>query len=223
MYICGMNLSHVLAIIKKDIDIELRQKYAIGGTFLFAITSAYIIYKSFGELKPMEWNILVWIIVLYAGLNAIVKTFIQEKKETYLYYYTLFGPLEVIVAKLIYNYLFTLFLSFTVIGVFTVLLGNPIKDVSLFMKALLLGALGISSVFTFVSSVSGSSSSSSTMMSILSLPLVLPSVLIMERTTAVAMRLINDSEIYEDLVILGGIDLLLIGMIILIFPGLWKE
>tara|TARA_R110000737_G_scaffold352935_1_gene401214 strand:- start:2348 stop:2461 length:114 start_codon:yes stop_codon:yes gene_type:complete len=37
------------------------------------------------------------------------------------------------------------------------------------------------------------------------------------------MRLINDSEIYEDLVILGGIDLLLIGMIILIFPGLWKE
>jgi hypothetical protein len=61
------------------------------------------------------------------------------------------------------------------------------------------------------------------MMSILALPLVLPSVLIMERTTAVAMRLINDSEIYEDLMILGGIDLLLIGMIVLIFPGLWKE
>jgi len=218
-----MNLSHVLAIIRKDIDIELRQKYAIGGTFLFAITSAYIIFKSFGELKAMEWNILVWIIVLYAGLNAIVKSFIQEKKETYLYYYSLFGPLEVIVAKLIYNYLFTLFLSLVVIGVFTVLLGNPIKDFPLFFKALFLGVLGISSIFTFVSSVSGSGSSSSTLMSILSLPLVLPSVLVMERTTAVAMRLISDSEVYEDLLILGGIDLLLISMIILIFPGLWKE
>lgn len=223
MYICVMNVSHVLAIIKKDMDVELRQKYAIGGTFLFAVTSAYIIYKSFGELKPMEWNILVWFIVLYAGLNAIVKSFIQERKETYLYYYSLFGPLEVITAKLIYNYLFTLFLSFTVIGVFSILLGNPVKDGALFIKALLLGALGISSVFTFVSSVSGSGSASSTLMSILSLPLVLPSVLIMERTTAVAMRLINDSEVYEDLVILGGIDLLLIGMIVLIFPGLWKE
>lgn len=223
MYICTMNLSHILAIIKKDVDIELRQKYAIGGTFLFAITSAYIIYKSFGQLVAMEWNILVWLIVLYAGLNAIVKSFIQERKETYLYYYTIFGPLEIILAKLIYNYLFTLFLTFTIIGTFTVLLGNPVKDYPLFLKALFLGVLGISSIFTFVSSVSGSSSSSSTLMSILALPLVLPSVLIMERTTAVAMRLINDSAINEDLIILGGIDLLLIGMILLVFPGLWKE
>jgi len=218
-----MNLGHIWAIIRKDFDIEMRQRYAIGGIFLFALTSAYIIYKSFGELVAMEWNILVWFIVLYAGLNAIVKSFVQERKETYLYYYTMFGPLEVIIAKLIYNYLFTLFLTFTVIGVFTVLLGNPVQDYPLFLKALFLGTLGISCVFTFVSSVSGSSSSSATMMSILALPLVLPSVLIMQRTTAVAMRLIQDSAIGEDLMILAGIDLLLVGMILLVFPGLWKE
>lgn len=218
-----MNLSHILYIIKKDIDIELRQKYAVGGIFLFAVTSAYIIYKSFGGLVAMEWNILTWFIVLYAGLNAIVKSFIQERKETYLYYYTLFGPLEVIVAKLIYNYLFILFLTFVVIGTFTVLLGNPIVDYVLFLKAMFLGTLGIACIFTFVSSVSGTSSATSTMMSILALPLVLPSVLIMQRTTAVAMRLIQDSAINEDLWILGGIDLLLIGMIVLVFPGLWKE
>lgn len=218
-----MKVKHVIAIIKKDFDIEVRQKYAVAGTFLFAITTAYIIYKSFGEVVGMVWNVLAWIVVLFAGLNAIVKSFVQERKETYLYYYTLFGPLEVIVAKLIYNFLFTFFISLTVIGTFTVLLGNPVKDHSLFFQALVLGVLGISSVFTFVSSVSGTGSASSTLMSILALPLILPSILILERTTAVAMRLIQDSAVAEDLLILAGIDLLLIGMILLVFPGLWKE
>lgn len=217
-----MNLSHIRAIMKKDFDIEIRQRYAIAGIFLFAVTTAYFIYKAFNKLSALEWNILVWIIVLFAGLNAIVKSFVQERKETYLYYYTLFGPLEVIVAKLIYNYLFTIFLTVVIILSFTVLFGNPIKDYSLFIKGLLLGLLGISSIFTFVSSVSGAGSSNSTMMSILSLPLVLPSVLLLERITAVAMRLIQDSTIGKDLYILASIDLLIIGMIILIFPTLWK-
>ena len=217
-----MNVSHILAIMKKDFDIEIRQRYAIAGIFLFAVTTAYFIYKAFNKLSALEWNILVWIIVLFAGLNAIVKSFVQEKKETYLYYYTLFGPLEVIIAKLIYNYLFTIFLTLVVILTFTVLFGNPVKDFPLFIKGLLLGTLGISSVFTFVSSVSGAGSSNNTMMSILSLPLVLPSVLLMERITAVAMRLIQDSAISKDLYILASIDLLIIGMIILIFPTLWK-
>lgn len=222
-YICTMNISHILAIIKKDFDIEMRQKYAVGGIFLFAITAAYLVYKTFNSLVAQEWNILVWIIVLFAGLNAIVKSFVQEKKETYLYYYSLFGPLEVIIAKLIYNYLFTLFLSISIIFFFTVFFENPIEDWGLFIKALLLGILGISSVFTFVSSVSGTSSANSTIMSILALPLVLPSVLILKRATTVAMRLIQDSAANEDLFILAGIDLLLIGMIILIFPTLWKS
>jgi len=221
-YICGMNVTHILAIMKKDFDIEIRQRYAITGIFLFAVTTAYFIYKAFNKLSALEWNILVWIIVLFAGLNAIVKSFVQERKETYLYYYTMFGPLEVIVAKLIYNYLFTIFLTFVVIFTFTILFGNPVKDYGLFLQGLFLGTLGISSVFTFVSSVSGAGSSNGTMMSILSLPLVLPSVLLMERITAVAMRLIQDSTIGKDLYILASIDLLIIGMIVLIFPTLWK-
>ena len=218
-----MNVTHVFAIIKKDFDIEIRQRYAIAGIFLFAITTAYFIYKAFNNLTALEWNILVWIIVLFAGLNAIVKSFVQERRETYLYYYTLFGPLEIIVAKLIYNYIFTIFLTLIVLFTFVILFGNPIKDYPLFIKGLLLGVLGISSIFTFVSSVSGSGSSNGTMMSILSLPLVLPGVLLMERITAVAMRLMQDTAIAKDLYILASIDLLIIGMIVLIFPALWKS
>lgn len=218
-----MNLSHVFAIIKKDFDIEIRQKYTIYGVFLFAVTSAYLLYKTFNKVSGLEWDILLWIILLYAGLNAIVKSFIQEKRETYLYYYSLFGPLEVIVAKLIYNFIFLLFLSCVLIFVFSILLGNPLKDISLFVKCLVLGVLGISSIFTFVSTISGSSNSNATLMSILSLPLVLPIVLLMERITAISMRLIQDSTVGNDLLILGGIDLLVIGMIVAIFPVLWKS
>jgi len=218
-----MNLGRIFTIIKKDFDIELRQKYAVGGIFLFAITTTYLIYKTFNKVSALEWNILAWIIVLFAGLNAIVKSFLQEKKETYLYYYTMFSAFEVIISKLIYNFFFTLFLAVVVLGTFTVLLGNPIKDFPLFIKVFLLGILGISSVFTFVSSVSSTGNNNATLMSILALPLVLPVVLIMERVTAIAMRLINDTDVDTDLLMLGGIDLLIVGMAILIFPILWKS
>lgn len=218
-----MHLGKIFAIVKKDFDIEIRQKYAVGGVILFAVTSAYFIYKTFTELVRMEWNILLWFIVLYAGLNAIVKSFLQERQETYLYYYTLFDPLDVILGKLIYNILFMLFLSGIVIGVFTILLGNPIVEHGLFYQGLFLGVIGISAVFTFVSSVSGAGGANSTMMSILALPLVLPNVLLMQKVTSVSMRLIQDSSVSNDLFMMFGIDLLMIGMMLLIFPSVWRS
>lgn len=218
-----MNVLHVWAIIKKDVDIDLRQKYAVAGIFLFAVSSTFIIYKAFGTVTDLEWNILVWIIALYAGLNAIVKSFVQERKETYLYYYTLFDPLEVILGKLIYNYFFMLFISIVITTVFSILLGSPIQDYWTYGGGMALGMLGISSVYTFVSSVSAASSGNSILMSILALPLVLPSVLLLEKISAVSMRLITDSDVTTDFYILAGIDVLLIGMIVLIFPELWKS
>ncbi len=83
-----MNIINVKDIFIKELSIEFRQKFALGGIFPFAATVVFLIFKSFNNINPREWTILVWIIMLFAGLNAVVKSFLQEKKETYLYYYT---------------------------------------------------------------------------------------------------------------------------------------
>lgn len=219
-----MEMSKVWAIIKKDFRIEVRQKYTIAGIFLFGVTCGYLIYRSFGsDISKQVWNVLLWILLLFAGLNAIVKSFIQERKETYLYYYSLVSAHEVIIAKLIYNFILMILLYVVMVAVFTVLLENPIKDVVLFFTASITGLLGISSIFTFVASAAGGDRGSGTMMSILSLPLVIPIVMLLVKTTSVAMGLMTDTEIYNDVMLLLGIDLLILSAVFIIFPSMWRS
>ncbi|MBK8349716.1 MAG: heme exporter protein CcmB [Saprospiraceae bacterium] len=217
-----MNIIKVKDIFIKELSIEYRQKFALGGIFLFAATVVFLIFKSFNNINPREWTILIWIIMLFAGLNAVVKSFLQEKKETYLYYYTLFDPIDMIVAKLAYNFIFLCSL-FAIILIFMGLFsGFPVKDWTLFFSGSALGILGISIVFTFVSVISASENGNSTLMSILALPLVLPILLLLLKISAVSVRLLTDTAIMEDVWLLMGVDCILLGAMILLFPALWR-
>jgi heme exporter protein B len=218
-----MKLSHILNIFLKELSIDFRQKYAVGGIFLFAAALVYIIFKAYNVIQPREWTILIWVIMLFVGLSAIVKSFVQENRETYIYYYTLFDPLELIVAKLIYNFIFLGLLFMIIIGLLYFFSGYPVKDGTLFYIGSMWGIMGMSIIFTFVSVISSSESGNSTLMSILALPLVLPILLLLLKISAVSVRLISDTSVWDDVWLLAGIDSIMLGAIIMLFPGLWRN
>ncbi len=218
-----MNISKVKDIFIKELSVEFRQRFAVGGIFLFAATVVFLIYKSFNDINPREWTILLWIIMLFAGLNAVVKSFLQERRETYLYYYTLFDPIDLIVAKLMYNFVFLTSLFVIIIAIMSVFAGFPVKSLSLFVTGSLVGILGIAIVFTFVSVISATEGGNSTLMSILALPLVLPIVLLLLKISAVSVRLMTDTSIGQDIWMLVSIDSILLGAMILLFPSLWRS
>lgn len=218
-----MNISKVKDIFIKELSVEFRQRFAVGGIFLFAATVVFLIYKSFNDINPREWTILLWIIMLFAGLNAVVKSFLQERRETYLYYYTLFDPIDLIVAKLLYNFVFLTSLFVIIIAIMSVFAGFPVKSLGLFVTGSLVGILGIAIVFTFVSVISATEGGNSTLMSILSLPLVLPIVLLLLKISAVSVRLMTDTSIGQDIWMLVSIDSILLGAMILLFPSLWRS
>jgi heme exporter protein B len=182
-----------------------------------------MLYKSFNDIDPRQWTVLIWIVLLFAGLNAVVKSFLQETKETYLYYYTLFDPIDLVTSKLLYNFVFLCSIFIAVVFFMSVFATFPIKNYSLFCISSLLGILGIAIVFTFVSLLAASDGSSSTLMSILALPLVLPILLILLKTSAASARLITDTAISSDIWILAGIDSLFLGVLLLLFPTMWRS
>ncbi len=218
-----MNIARVKDIFLKELSVEFRQKFAIGGIFLFAATTVFMIYKAFNDISPREWTILIWVIMLFAGLNAVVKSFLQEKKETYLYYYTLFDPIDLVVSKLLYNFIFLCSLFVIILLFLGIFSGFPVKDIFLFVIGSLAGIFGISVVFTFVSVISASDNGNATLMSILALPLVLPIVLLLLKISAVSVRLLTDTAIMQDVWLLLGVDSILLGAMLLLFPALWKS
>lgn len=216
-------MNRISEIFLKELVVEFRQKYALGGIFLFSATIVFLVYKVFNQVSGLEWSIMLWIITLFAGLNAIVKSFVQEKKETYLYYYSLFDPLELITAKLIYNILFLGLLFISILIFMSLFLGFPVKDPTLFFMGSSLGLTGIAIILTFVSLIANSEQSGSTLMSVLSIPLILPIMMLLLKITAVSLRLISDTSVDQDVWMLAGIDAIMLGTVIVLFPFLWRS
>ncbi len=218
-----MILKEIAFLLRKEILLEWRQKYAISGILLYVLSTVFIVYTSFKKVDPNSWNTLFWIIILFASVNAIAKSFVQENSNRQLYYYTLANPTAIILSKVIYNSGLLLLLSFLTFAFFSLVAGNPVKDNVQFFIALFLGSVGFSITFTFISAISAKANNSSTLMAILSFPIIIPIILILIKLSANALRLMQDTAIWKDIATLLAIDLILISMTFFLFPFLWRD
>lgn len=224
LFLPPMNiLKETIFLIQKELTLEWRQKYAISGILLYVLSTIFIVYLSTIKVEPPVWNPIFWIIVLFASVNAVAKSFVQESSARQLYYYQLVNPTAIILSKIIYNTLLLLFLSVLSFMVFGLVAGNPVKDYFQFYLALFLGSVGFAIVFTFISAIASKANNSGTLMAILGFPLIIPILMTLVKMSANALRLINDTSIDKDIMILVAIDLILLGLAFVLFPFLWRD
>lgn len=216
-------LKSIYFLVRKEITLELRQKYAISGILLYVLATVFVIYLSLVQVSPMVWNPLFWIIILFASINAVVKSFIQENSNRALYYYSLATPSAIVLSKIIYNFLLLLVLSLLTYGAFSLVAGHPVKNVQLFLLALVLGSVGLSITLTFVSAIAAKANNSATLMAILGFPVIIPILITLIKLTATALRLIQDTSYWRDIVNLLAMDTILIALTFVLFPYLWRE
>jgi heme exporter protein B len=217
------DLHFILVLLRKEFLLEFRTRSAISGIFLYVISTLFVVYETFVKIQPNVWNTLFWIILLFVAVNAMVKSFVQEKGNRVLYYYSLLNPSHVLIAKIVYNTLLLLVLSLLIWGLFIFFGDNPVKDTGLFLLILFLGSFGFSVTFTFLASLVAASNQSSTLLAVLSFPLIIPIILMLVKISAHALRLIQDTAVSGDLAILIAIDLLLCGVALLLFPFIWRD
>src|SRR5688572_21606096 len=88
----------IFFLLKKDLLLEWRMRYAIGGILLYVVATVFMIYITLSTegvddlMNYHLWSILFWITMLFTAVNAIAKSFTQESRERQLYYYTLVRP-----------------------------------------------------------------------------------------------------------------------------------
>ena len=96
-------------------------------------------------------------------------------------------------------------------------------ETGLFLMAIFLGSSGFAITFTFVAAISAKADNNSTLLAILSFPLVIPILMTLIKLSANALALLNDTSFGNDILILLGIDLLLLGVALVLFPFLWRD
>jgi heme exporter protein B len=216
-------LSEIWFLLRKDITLELRQKYAISGILLYVLSTVFVVYLVFVQLNPRVWNAMFWIIILFASVNAVTKSFMQESGYRALYYYSIANPIAVIISKIIYNTLLLGFMTLLTFGFLSLMTINPVNDMQLFLITMLLGSVGLAITLTFISSIAVKANNSATLMAILSFPVVIPILITLIKLSAVSLRLIQDTSYGQDILSLLAIDLILISVAFILFPFVWKD
>jgi heme exporter protein B len=219
-----MNLfAQILHLLHKEITLEWRQRYAISGILLYVLSTVFIVYISFQNIGPQVWNVLFWVIMLFASVNAVMKSFVQESGYRQLYYFQLLHPIAILLSKMIYNALLLLVLGVLTFVALSFVAGNPVQEAGNFALALFLGSTGFSITFTFVSAIAAKADNSSTLMAILSFPVVIPILLLLVNLSAHSIGLLSGTDIGDKIMLLGAVDLILVALGLVLFPFLWRD
>ncbi|MDH5609145.1 MAG: heme exporter protein CcmB [Cyclobacteriaceae bacterium] len=213
----------LIALIHKDYLVDFRQKYPVAGIVLYIFATIYISYLAFNTtISPTTWNALYWVILLFASITGISKSFSQEMDRT-LYYYFLCTPSVVLGAKLIYHLIYQYFLVLLSVILFWVFLGFPVENVSLFLVNLFIGSTGIAVGFTMISSLSSKTGNPSTMMAILGFPVIIPVLLLSVTNSRQVLLGASWVDISGNAIALMSVIVIIIALSFILFPYSWRD
>lgn len=215
--------TQVQHLLKKEIVLEWRSKYAFNGILLYVVSSVFVCYLAFKTTQPIVWNVLFWIIMLFAAVNAVAKSFIQESKGRLLYYYTIASPQAIIIAKTIYNIFLLLLITFIALIIYKLVFANTLVDPLLYIFTIFLGSLSFSTVFTMTSAIASKAGNSGTLMAVLSFPVIIPLLMLLIKLSKNAMDGLDRSVSYDEIGVLILINIIVVSVSLLLFPYLWRD
>jgi heme exporter protein B len=216
------SISHIITLFKKELLLEVRQQYSFYGILLYIIATIFVLYMTIQEPEAKVWNGLFWVIQLFICINAVAKSFLQESRGRMLYFYALVNPRDFILAKLLFNSVLMLLMSFLSMVLFTLFLGNPLEKTIQFIGLVLLGGWGLTLVFTFLSAIAAKAQQNAAIMAILGFPLIIPQIMLLMKLANTAFS--NTTSIaLSTLLLLVALDVLVILLSVILFPFLWKD
>ncbi len=214
----------LIALLKKELLLEWRQKNSVAGMLLYVISTVFISYMSFARILPTHtWNALFWIILMFASVNAVAKSFMSESRELQLFYYLIADPQHYIFSKIIFNSVFLTIVSTLCFLFFSLLLGNPVENIVMYFTGIVFGAMAFSSILTLMSAISSRANNSITLMAVLGIPLLLPLLVIVIRFSKNAMDGLAWSVNFPNLILLVAVNLITVALSYMLFPYLWRE
>lgn len=214
-----------IALLKKDILLELRQQHTFYGLLLYIASTVFVLYLSLPESPDAEvWNSLFWVIQLFVCVTTVAKSFLQENRGRMLYFYSITSPVEFIIAKLIFNLILMLLMSMVSLGLFFMFLENPVQDTLRFTGIVILGGMSLSLVFTLMSAIAAKAQQNAALIAILGFPVILPQLLLlMKLSKAGFAEVFRDGAVFQLAALIILLDVLVIVLAGILFPYLWKD
>jgi|SRR5690349_12321310 len=216
------SINHIFTLFKKDLLLEIRQQYSFYGVLLYIGATIFVLYMAIESPESNVWNGLFWVIQIFISVNAVAKSFLQEGRGRMLYFYSIAGPRDFVLAKLLFNSLLMLLMSLLSLALFSLFLGNPIQKAASFIGLVLLGGWSLSLVFTFLAAIAAKAQQNAAIMAILGFPLIIPQLILLMRLSNAAFSE-NIPIPVTTILLLIALDLMVILLAVILFPFLWRD
>ena len=216
-------LSQIIALVKKDLLLEWRQRHALFGILLYVFSTMFVINLMVKEPEDKIWNAMFWVVQLFVCVNAVAKSFLQESRGRLLYFYSLVHPRYFIAAKLIYNVLLMTVFSVVTLVCCVLFLGNPLMHGLYFLGVVLLGGISLSLLFTMLAAIAAQAAQNAALMAIMGFPLIMPILMLLSNIAKSYFAPVVQPGLAGMFLLLAGMDVLVIALALILFPFLWKE
>jgi len=216
------SINHIFTLFKKDLLLEIRQQYSFYGVLLYIGATIFVLYMAIESPESNVWNGLFWVIQIFISVNAVAKSFLQESRGRMLYFYSIAGPRDFVLAKLLFNSLLMLLMSLLSLALFSLFLGNPLVKAGTFIGLVLLGGWSLSLVFTFLAAIAAKAQQNAAIMAILGFPLIIPQLILLMRLSNATFNETIPIPV-ATILLLIALDLMVILLAVILFPFLWKD
>lgn len=215
----------LMQLIRKEFLLEFRQKSTLGGVLVYVIGTIFVSALCFkGHLDKPTWNALFWVITLFTSVTINGKSFLKETGGQGLFNYLYYSPQQFIIAKILYNMVFMLVMSFITFFFYAFFIKNEVENLSLFLLVLVLASTGLAGILSLMSAIAAKASGNFAMMSILSFPVVMPLILVVIRLSKQAVDGLEWAGVGLDFMsILAALNVLTLALSFLLFPYLWRD
>lgn len=216
--------SQIRFLINKEVTLEWRSKFAINGVLLYVVSTIFVCYLSFISIgDKLTWNALFWVIMLFASINGVSKSFLQESKGQQLYNYIMASSAAVLLAKTIYNVLLMLVLTTIALAFYIFVFSYTPPDLLMYYVAVTLGSISFSVLFTMISAISSKAGHGGMLMAILSFPVVIPVLIPLVKLAKNAVDHLDRSTSLDEIGVIILVNIMAVCASLLLFPYLWRD
>jgi heme exporter protein B len=187
-------LAEAWAVTVKDLRAEFRTRVALSSLGLFAITTLIAVAYSVGpfriatEDRPFLLAVLLWIVVFFAALAGLDRSFVKEEESHTAPLLRLSAAPHVVWAgKLLFNVVLLALLLAALVPLYCVLMGYRIQLLGWFVVLLAVGGYTLAVVSTIVAAIIARAAGRGALFPVLALPLLLALlVFLIQGTTGAA-------------------------------------
>ena len=219
-------LQTTITIFKKDLQTEFRTRFGFNMVLALVVSALLLVMFTLKaqELNPTPKSGLVWIIVLFAALSSLGRSFISEtEKNTYDVLRIHAKGSSVFAGKLFFNILFSLVVNLLTFLIYIFLADLTIVSWAAFGVILIFGTLGLSGVSTLIAAIVSQADRKGAIFSVLTIPLFIPFILLLTSITKSAFVNGLEDGFTNDFSALIGFIGVTISAGIVLFEYIWEE